>query len=174
MGLTAFLVKACAWALAAYPAANSSFDAPGARVEWADVNVGVAVATDNGLLVPVIHGADRLGLIEIAARLADITARARAGKLRLEDIQGGTFTVSNLGMLGIDRFTAILNPPQAAILAVGRVAKRPVIDENEQVVVRALSSLTLTADHRVLDGAGAAQFLALIKKVLEHPGILLR
>jgi pyruvate dehydrogenase E2 component (dihydrolipoamide acetyltransferase) len=173
--LTAFLVKACAWALAAYPAANSSFDAAaGALVEWADVNVGVAVATDSGLMVPVIRGADRLGLDEIAARLGDISARARAGKLRLEDIQGGTFTVSNLGMLGIDQFTAILNPPQAAILAVGRMAKRPVVDENEQVVVRALSSLTLTADHRVLDGAGAAQFLALIKKVLEHPGILLR
>jgi pyruvate dehydrogenase E2 component (dihydrolipoamide acetyltransferase) len=173
--LTAFLVKACAWALAAYPAANSSFDAAaGALVEWADVNVGVAVATDSGLLVPVIHGTDRLGLVEIAARLGEITTRARTGKLRLEDIQGGTFTVSNLGMLGIDHFTAILNPPQAAILAVGRVAKRPVVDENEQVVVRALSSLTLTADHRVLDGAGAAQFLALIKKVLEHPGILLR
>jgi pyruvate dehydrogenase E2 component (dihydrolipoamide acetyltransferase) len=173
--LTAFLVKACAWALATYPAANSSFDATaGMLVEWADVNVGVAVATDDGLLVPVIHDADRLGLVEIAARLGDITARARTGKLRLEDIQGGTFTVSNLGMFGVDQFTAILNPPQAAILAVGRMAKRPVIDDNEQVVVRALSSLTLTADHRVLDGAGAAQFLALIKKVLEHPGILLR
>lgn len=173
--LTAFLVKACAWALAAYPAANSSFDAAaGALVEWADVNVGVAVATDNGLMVPVIRGADRLGLDEIAARLGDISARARAGKLRLEDIQGGTFTVSNLGMLGIDQFTAILNPPQAAILAVGRMAKRPVVDENDQVVVRVLSTLTLTADHRVLDGAGAAQFLALIQKVLEHPGILLR
>jgi pyruvate dehydrogenase E2 component (dihydrolipoamide acetyltransferase) len=173
--LTAFLVKACAWALAAYPAANSAFDAAaGALVEWAEINVGVAVATDSGLLVPVIHGADRLGLVEIAARLGEITVRARAGKLRLEDIQGGTFTVSNLGMLGIDQFTAILNPPQAAILAVGRVAKRPVIDENDQVVVRALSSLTLTADHRVLDGAGAAQFLALIKKALEHPGLLLR
>ncbi len=173
--LTAFLVKACAWGLAAYPAANSSFDADGGNVvEWADVNIGVAVATESGLLVPVIHGADRLGLLEIAARLGEITNRARAGKLRLEDIQGGTFTVSNLGMLGIDQFTAILNPPQAAILAVGRMAKRPVVDENDQVVVRTVSSLTLTADHRVLDGAGAAQFLALIKKVLEHPGMLLR
>jgi pyruvate dehydrogenase E2 component (dihydrolipoamide acetyltransferase) len=143
-------------------------------VEWADVNVGVAVATDSGLLVPVIHNADRLGLAEIAALLGEISARARAGKLRREDIQGGTFTVSNLGMLGVDQFTAILNPPQAAILAVGRLARRPVVDETDQIVVRALSSLTLTADHRVLDGASAAQFLALIKKVLEHPGILLR
>jgi pyruvate dehydrogenase E2 component (dihydrolipoamide acetyltransferase) len=171
--LTTFLVKACAWALAQYPAANAMFDPAGQIVEWADVNVGVAVAAEQGLLVPVIHNAGQLGIREIAARLAELAGRAREGRLRLEDIQGGTFTLSNLGMFGIDRFEAILNPPQAAILAVGRVAKRAMVTADDQIKVLPMASLTLTADHRVLDGAGGAQFLALIQKVLEHPGILL-
>ena len=123
-----------------------------------------------GLIVPVVRGADRLGMRAIAGQLADLTARAREGRLKLEDLQGGTFTLSNLGMFGIDRFTAILNPPQAAILAVGRVAKRAVVADDDRVEVRPISTLTLTADHRVLDGASAARFLATIQRALEHPG----
>jgi len=170
--LTALLIKACAWALSRHPGANAAY-LDGQIAEWDEVNVGVAVATEAGLIVPVICRADRLGLRAIAAQLADLTTRARAGRLKIEDIQGGTFTLSNLGMFGIDQFTAILNPPQAAILAVGRVAKRPVVVADDRIEVRPVTTLTLTADHRVLDGASAAQFLATIQRALEHPGLLL-
>ena len=170
--VTALLVKACAWALAQFPAANSMFEAD-QLVEWAEVNIGVATAIDQGLIVPVVRNADRLGVKEIAARLGDLSTRAREGRLKLDELQGGTFTISNLGMFGTDRFTAILNPPQAAILAVGRVAKRAVVAEDDRIEVRQMASLALTADHRVLDGAAGAQFLALIQRALEHPGLLL-
>ena len=170
--VTALLVKACAWALAQFPAANAMFE-ENQLVEWDEVNIGVATAIDQGLIVPVVHHADHLGMKEIAARLTDLTARARESRLKLDDLQGGTFTISNLGMFGTDRFTAILNPPQAAILAVGRVAKRAVVGEDDRVEVRQMASLALTADHRVLDGAAAAQFLAIIQRALEHPGLLL-
>ncbi len=170
--LTVLLIRACAWALARHPEANSAF-VDGQIAEWDQVNVGVATAIDAGLIVPVMHNADRLGMRAIAAQLADLAARAREGRLKLDDLQGGTFTLSNLGMLGIDRFTAILNPPQAAILAVGRTSKRPVVADDDRIEVRPLSTLTLTADHRVLDGASAARFLATIQQALEHPGMLL-
>jgi pyruvate dehydrogenase E2 component (dihydrolipoamide acetyltransferase) len=170
--VTALLVRACAWALAQFPAANSMFEAD-QIVEWDEVNIGVAIAIEQGLIVPVVHHADHLGMKEIAARLADLTARARENRLKLDDLQGGTFTISNLGMFGTDRFTAILNPPQAAILAVGRVAKRAMVGADDRIEVRQMASLALTADHRVLDGAAGAQFLALIQRALEHPGLLL-
>lgn len=170
--LTALVVKACAWTLRQHPEVNASFQGD-AIVEWDEVNVGVATAIDQGLIVPVVRGADELGLRGIAAQLADLTGRARESKLKLDDLQGGTFTVSNLGMFGIDRFTAILNPPQAAILAVGRVAKRAEVREDDKVEIRPMASLALTADHRVLDGATAARFLATVQRALEHPGLLL-
>jgi pyruvate dehydrogenase E2 component (dihydrolipoamide acetyltransferase) len=170
--LTALLIRACAWALVQHPEANSAF-LDGQVAEWDEVNIGVATAIDAGLIVPVVQGADRLGMRAIAARLADLTARAREGRLKLEDLQGGTFTVSNLGMFGIDHFTAILNPPQAAILAVGRVAKQAVVTDDDRVEVRPRSTLTLTADHRVLDGVSAARFLGTIQRALEHPGLLM-
>ena len=177
--ITALLVKACAWALAQFPIANSMFEAD-QLVEWAEINIGVATAIEQGLIVPVVHNADRLGMKEIAARLTDLTARARDNRLKLEDLQGGTFTISNLGMFGADRFSAILNPPQAAILAVGRVAKRAMVSSaagaapaDDRIEVRQMATLALTADHRVLDGAAGAQFLALIQRALEHPGLLL-
>ena len=170
--LTALLVKACAWGLRQHPEVNASFQGD-AIVEWDEVNVGVATAVDQGLIVPVVRRADGLGLRAIAAQLAALTARAREGRARLEDLQGGTFTVSNLGMFGIDRFTAILNPPQAAILAVGRVAKRAQVGDDDRVEVRPIASLALTADHRALDGATAARFLATVQRALEHPGLLL-
>jgi pyruvate dehydrogenase E2 component (dihydrolipoamide acetyltransferase) len=175
--LTALIVKACAWTLRQHPEANASFQgdsgAGAAIAEWDEVNVGVATAIDSGLIVPVVKAADTLGLRATAAQLADLSGRAREGKLKLDDLQGGTFTVSNLGMFGIDRFEAILNPPQAAILAVGRVAKRAEVTEDDRVEIRPMASLTLTSDHRVLDGASAAKFLATLKKVLEHPGLFL-
>lgn len=170
--LTTLLIRVCAWSLARHPEANSAF-MDGQIAEWDEVNVGVATAIDAGLIVSIVRGADRLGMRAIAAQLADLTARAREGRLKLEDLQGGTFTLSNLGMFGIDRFTAILNPPQAAILAVGRTAKRAVVVDDDRVEVRPISTLTLTADHRVLDGASAARFLATIQRALEHPGIMM-
>jgi len=170
--LTAFLIRACAWALVQHPEANSAF-LDGQVAEWDEVNIGVATAIDAGLIVPVVCGADRLGMRAIASRLADLTVRAREGRLKLEDLQGGTFTLSNLGMFGIDHFTAIVNPPQAAILAVGRVAKRAMVAEDDSLVVRPTSTLTLTSDHRVLDGASAARFLQTIQRALEHPGMLM-
>lgn len=170
--LTTLLIRACAWSLARHPEANSAF-LDGQIAEWDEVNVGVATAIDAGLIVSVIRGADKLGMRAIAAQLAALTARAREGRLKLEDLQGGTFTLSNLGMFGIDRFTAILNPPQAAILAVGRTAKRPVVLDDDRLEARPVATLTLTADHRVLDGASAARFLATIQKALERPGIMM-
>jgi pyruvate dehydrogenase E2 component (dihydrolipoamide acetyltransferase) len=170
--LTALIVKACAWGLRQHPEANASFQGD-AIAEWDEVNIGVATAIDSGLIVPVVRNADALGLRPIAARLGDLAGRAREGKLKLEDLQGGTFTVSNLGMFGIDRFEAILNPPQAAILAVGRVAKQAEVTDDDRVEIRPMAALTLTSDHRVLDGASAARFLATLKNALEHPGLLL-
>ena len=170
--LTALLVKACAYALTRHPGVNASFEGDHIT-EWADVNIGIATSADQGLLVPVIHHADRHGLHELARQLADLGERARSGRLRLPNLQGGTFTLSNLGMYGIDYFTAIVNPPQAAILAVGRVAQRPVVAADGTFVARPLAALTLTADHRVLDGAAAAEFLTTVQAALEHPGLLL-
>ncbi len=170
--LTTFLVKACAWALSRHPAINASLD--GERiVEWAEINVGVAVAVDEGLIVPVIREADRLGMRELAGKLTDLTTRAREGDLQPDDVQGGTFTLSNLGMFGVDRFTAILNPPQAAILAVGRVTRRALPTEDDRVEVRPIATLTVTADHRVVDGATVGRFLTDLQNAIERPGVLL-
>lgn len=170
--LTTLLIKASAWALCQHPEVNAAYQ-DGQIAEWDEVNIGVATAIETGLIVPVVRQADRLGMREIAARLADLTTRARENRLKIEDLQGGTFTVSNLGMFGIDQFTAILNPPQAAILAVGRVAKRAIVTADDRVEVRPVTTLTLTADHRVLDGVAAARFLATLQRVLEHPGLLM-
>jgi pyruvate dehydrogenase E2 component (dihydrolipoamide acetyltransferase) len=172
MTLTALLVKTCAWALQRHPALNAGFEDE-AIIEWSDINIGVAVAVDEGLIVPVIHHADRLSLLEIAARLNDVSARGRAGQLQLADVQGGTFTLSNLGMFAVDRFTAIVNPPQAAILAVGRAAKRIVPDDQGQTRVAPIATLTVSADHRVVDGAQVGRFLSDLQRGLERPGLLL-
>lgn len=170
--LTALLIRACAWALRRHPSLNATLEGE-EILEWEEVNIGVAVAVPEGLVVPVVPAADRKGLIEIARALEEKATRAREGRLRPEDLQGGTFTLSNLGMYGVDRFTAILNPPQAAILAVGRVAKRPVVEEGDRVEVRSMATFTLTADHRIVDGVQAARFLDDLRMALERPGILL-
>jgi pyruvate dehydrogenase E2 component (dihydrolipoamide acetyltransferase) len=168
---TDLLVKLVAVSIARQPRVNVSWK-DGAIVQHPDVNVGVAVAIDDGLVVPVIHGADALTLAEIAARRADLSSRAPAGKLRPADVQGGTFTISNLGMYGVDAFDAIVAPPQAAILAVGRIADR-VVAVDGQPAVRPMMTLTLSCDHRALDGARGAQFLGALAELIEEPLALL-
>ena len=168
---TDLLVKLVAATLSQHPGVNASWQ-DGAIVRNADINIGLAVAIDDGLVVPVLHRADTLRLVDIAARREDVVSRAQAGKLRAADIQGGGFTISNLGMYGVDAFTAIVNPPQAAILAVGRIADR-VVAGNGQPVVQPTMMLTLSCDHRALDGARGAQFLGALAELIEEPLALL-
>jgi pyruvate dehydrogenase E2 component (dihydrolipoamide acetyltransferase) len=168
---TDLLVKLAAATLARYPEVNASWK-DGGIVRNAEIGIGVAVAIDDGLVVPVIHRADTLGLAEIAARREDIVSRAQAGKLRPADIQGAGFTVSNLGMYGVDAFSAIVNPPQAAILAVGRITDR-VVAVHGQAVVQPTMVLTLSCDHRALDGARGARFLGALADLIEEPLALL-
>ncbi len=172
VSMTAVLIKACAWALRQHPTVNAYLIKDQIML-MPDINVGMAVALDAGLIVPVVRRADRKGLLEIGAEVADLTARAREGRLHPAEVMDGTFTVSNLGMYGIDRFTAIINPPQVAILAVGRTVKRFVPDENDQPIARPMMSVTLVVDHRVIDGALAAQFVSTLRDALEAPSILL-
>jgi pyruvate dehydrogenase E2 component (dihydrolipoamide acetyltransferase) len=168
---TDLLVKLVAAALSQHPRVNASWK-DGAIVQNADVNIGLAVAIDDGLVVPVLHRADTLRLAEIASHREDVVSRAQAGKLRPADIQGGGFTISNLGMYGVDAFNAIVNPPQAAILAVGRIADR-VVALNGQPAVQPTMVLTLSCDHRALDGARGAQFLGALADLIEEPLALL-
>jgi len=168
---TDLLVKLVAAALVQHPRVNVSWR-DGAIVQHADINIGLAVAIADGLLVPVLHRADTLNLAEIATHREDLVARAQAGKLRPADIQGGGFTISNLGTYGVDAFNAIVNPPQAAILAVGRIADR-VVAVNGQPAVQPTMVLTLSCDHRALDGARAAQFLGALAELIEEPLTLL-
>jgi pyruvate dehydrogenase E2 component (dihydrolipoamide acetyltransferase) len=168
---TDLLVKLVAATLVQHPRVNVSWK-DGALERHAEVNIGLAVALEDGLVVPVITRADTLGLKDIAARREDLVARAQAGKLRPADIQGGVFTISNLGMYGVDAFSAIVNPPQAAILAVGRIADR-VVPVNGQPAVQPTMTLTLSCDHRALDGARGAQFLGALADLIEEPLALL-
>jgi len=135
-------------------------------------NIGIAVATERGLIVPVIPRAEHLPIAKLAAAREDLVGRARAGKLKADDLEEGTFTISNLGMYGVEQFVAVLNPPQAAILAVGAAEERPVAEGGE-VVVRPTMTMTLTCDHRSIDGAVAADFLRTVKTYLEEPGLAL-
>jgi pyruvate dehydrogenase E2 component (dihydrolipoamide acetyltransferase) len=168
---TDLLVRLVAAALAQHPRVNVSWK-DGTIVQHPEVNIGLAVAIDDGLVVPVVHRANTLTLAEIATHREDVVARAQAGKLRPPDIQGGTFTISNLGMYGVDAFNAIVNPPQAAILAVGRIVER-VVALNGQPAVQPTLVLTLSCDHRAVDGARAAQFLGTLADLVEEPLALL-
>jgi pyruvate dehydrogenase E2 component (dihydrolipoamide acetyltransferase) len=168
---TDLLVKLVAAALSRHPRVNASWQ-DGTIAQNIDINIGLAVAIDDGLVVPVIHRADTLPLTELAARRTDVVSRAQAGKLRPADIQGGGFTISNLGMFGVDAFNAIVNPPQAAILAVGRIADR-VVALDGRPAVQPTMVLTLSCDHRALDGARAAQFLGALADLVEEPLALL-
>ncbi len=166
------IVKAVATALTHMPEVNVSFDGERLLFKKA-INVGVAVALPEGLIVPVVRDADKRGVLDIARESKRLVDAARAGKLKPEDFSGGTFSVSNLGMFGVDEFTAIINPPESAILAVGAIVPTPVV-ANGQVVVRDQMKVTLSVDHRALDGAVAARFLQDLKRLLEQPlGMLL-
>jgi pyruvate dehydrogenase E2 component (dihydrolipoamide acetyltransferase) len=168
--LTDILTKASA-ALMRHRAVNARFT--GEAIErHPSADIGLAVAIPDGLVVPVIRGCERRTIAEIAATRIDLVERSRGGKLRQEDLEGGTFTISNLGMYGVEQFVAVLNPPQAAILAVGTVEDRPVAQDGE-LVVRPMMTMTLTSDHRALDGATASDFLRTVKSFLEEPGLML-
>jgi pyruvate dehydrogenase E2 component (dihydrolipoamide acetyltransferase) len=165
------VVKACALALREHPRVNASYSDDGFRYAD-DVNVGIAVAAEDALLVPVVHNADRKSLSEIRSESRELAEKARAGKLTPAELDGGTFTVSNLGMHGIRRFEALLNTPQAAILAVGAVELRPAVDADGGLDARPLMNATLVCDHRILYGADAAVFLARVRELLEDPAPL--
>jgi len=169
--VTDVLTKISAQALMRHREVNAEFTED-AILLHPSANVGLAVAAPQGLVVPVIHGAERLSLTEIAAVRADLVGRAREAKLRAEDLEGGTFTISNLGMYAVERFTAVLNPPQAAIVAVGATEER-VVPVGGETAVRPLVTLTGTFDHRAVDGAPAAAFLQTLKESLEDPGLAL-
>lgn len=170
---TAVIVKACALAIRKNMIINSQFT-PEKILVKENINVGVAVAIDEGLIVPVVANADTKPIEMISSELNDMANRARYGRLKPQDLMDGTFTISNLGMLGIDRFTAIINPPQSAILAVGAIRRQVVPDDADVPVIRIakMMTITLSADHRVMDGAQAAYFLADLKNLLENPGEL--
>jgi pyruvate dehydrogenase E2 component (dihydrolipoamide acetyltransferase) len=166
-----FLLQAIARALLSYPALNATFrgepDSPDAAIVPANgAHIGLVVAVDNGLLVPVLHDIERLGLAELARRRSDAVDRAMKGRLKQTELEGATFSLSNLGARGPDRFNAIINPPQSAILAVGR-QRDCVIAVNGGIHVRPMSDLSLTVDHRVADGRLAAEFLAYLTEILE-------
>ncbi len=160
-----FILWASALALQEFPSVNSTFTEQGIRL-YPDINIGIAVAIEDGLVVPVIRNADRLTLQEMAQRSRELAEKAQRKKLLPLDYEGGTFTVSNLGMFGVDNFVAIINPPQCAILAVGQVAARAV-PRGEEIVARSMMTMTLSSDHRIIDGIVAARFLAKVKGLLE-------
>ncbi len=160
-----YILSAAARALSQHPSLNAAFTDKGVEL-YAEINLGVAVALEDGLVVPVIRNADRLSLIELAKQSRQLAEKAQKKKLFPLDYEGGTFTVSNLGMFGVDNFVAIINPPQCAILAVGQVASR-VVAHGEGIAVRTMMTMSLSADHRVVDGAMAARFLQEVKGQLE-------
>lgn len=171
--VTALMIKVVAWALVRNPYINATFNGDSISL-WKDVNIGVATAVPQGLVVPVLKGANQLSVSEINMRLTELAERARENKLKLDDVQGGTFTISNLGMFGIRQFRAVINPPESAILSVGSVVRTPiVVDDQDHVEVRPMMSLTISADHRVIDGIVAARFLSDLVLGLESPSMLL-
>ncbi|MGI8631719.1 MAG: dihydrolipoamide acetyltransferase family protein [Solirubrobacterales bacterium] len=165
------VVKACAKALKEHPKANGAYK-DGKFELYSRINVGVAVAAEGTLVVPTIFDADKKGLGEISADTRELAQKVRDGKVAPPDVSGGTFTVSNLGMFGIENFAAVVNMPQAAILAVGRLARKPVVDDRGEVVARHMVGVTLACDHRILYGADGADFLATIRRYLEDPLLL--
>ncbi len=172
LSVTGLLIKVVAAALKRHPRANAEF-AGDMLTLHDEINLAVAVGTDDGLVVPVIRNADHKSLAQITAELAAFQEKAKVLRFSADDLTGGTFTISNLGMYGVDGFRAIINPPQSAILAVGRIVKTPVGLPDDTVALRPMMSLTLTVDHRCMDGVQGARFLAEIKTLLEQPHLLL-
>jgi pyruvate dehydrogenase E2 component (dihydrolipoamide acetyltransferase) len=167
-----FVLKASVMAAIKIPKVNASFDND-AIVQYADVDLGIAVAIDDGLLTPVIRAAQNKSLREISELAKDLAHRARNKRMKPEEFQGGSFTVSNLGGMGIDSFSAIINPPQGFILAIGAISKKPVVDNCDQIVVGQRMSIWMSCDHRVIDGALGAQYLKELRHLLENPALLL-
>ena len=167
-----FVLKAAVQAAVKVPRVNASFDGD-AIVQYADIDLGIAVAIEDGLLTPVIRAAQNKSLREISELAKGLAHRARNKRMKPEEFQGGTFTVSNLGGMGIDSFSAVINPPQGFILAVGKITKVPVIDDCDQIVVGHRMSLTMSCDHRVIDGALGAEYLKELRHFLENPALLL-
>ena len=167
-----FVLKAAVQAAVKVPRVNASFDGD-AIVQYGDVDLGMAVAIEEGLLTPVIRAAQNTSLREISELAKDLAHRARNKRMKPEEFQGGTFTVSNLGGMGIDNFSAVINPPQGFILAIGKITKVPVIDDCDQIVVGHRMSLTMSCDHRVIDGALGAEYLKELRHLLENPALLL-
>ncbi len=165
------VVKAAAMALVKHPFANASYQDKTIRF-YQQADIGVAVAIDEGLITPVIRGANLKGFLEISAEIKDLAAKAKAKKLQPEEYTGATFSISNLGMFGIKEFTAIINPPEAGIFAVGGAAPTPVVS-NGEIVIRSIMNVTMSCDHRVIDGATGAKFLQTFKQMLESPGMML-
>jgi pyruvate dehydrogenase E2 component (dihydrolipoamide acetyltransferase) len=166
-----FVIRAAGLALCQVPAANASWS-DDAIILWQRADIAMAVALDDGLITPIIRGADLKGLQQIAAETKDLAQRARAGKLKLEEFQGGTFSISNLGMYGIKEFAAVINPPHGCILAVGAGAPRPVVKDG-QLAVATVMSCTISCDHRAVDGAVGAQFLGAFKRLIDEPARML-
>jgi pyruvate dehydrogenase E2 component (dihydrolipoamide acetyltransferase) len=169
--VTDVLAKVCASALMRHGDVNVAFDED-ALLRFPSANVGIAVAAPQGLVVPVLRSVERQSLVEVARGRGEIVERARSNKLTAEDLDGGTFTISNLGMFGIEEFVAVLNPPQASILAVGSTEERAVV-VGGQIVARPMMTMTLTVDHRAVDGAAGADFLRSVKQFLEEPALAL-
>jgi len=169
--VTDLLTKVCAQALMLHRDVNVQFTEEELLV-YPSADIGIAVAAPQGLVVPVVRNAERLTLAQIAAVRADLVGRARAGKLRAEDLEGGTFTISNLGMYGVEQFVAVLNPPQASILAVGATVEQ-VVPRDGELQVAPLMAVTLTCDHRAVDGATGAEFLQTVKALVEDPALAL-
>ncbi len=166
------IIRAAALALRDVPEANVSWY-DDAMVRYHNVDISVAVATEGGLITPIIHNADQKTIPQIATQMKQLAARARAGELQPEEYQGGGFSISNLGMYGIEQFSAIINPPQACILAVGAGAKQPVVEESGQIGVATKATLTLSVDHRAVDGAVGALYMQALQHYVEHPAAML-
>lgn len=164
------IVKAAAMALMKHPFVNASYQDKNIRF-YEQADIGVAVAVDEGLITPVVRGANLKGFLEISAEIKDLAAKAKSRKLQPEEYTGATFSISNLGMFGIKEFTAIINPPEAGILAIGAAAPSPVVRDGE-IVMRNIMNVTMSCDHRVVDGATGAKFLQTFKQMLENPGMM--
>lgn len=171
--LNDFIVRACALALKNHPAINSGYDSSTQKIiRFKTIDISVAVSVEGGLITPILRYTDYKNLGEISSEIKYLAKKAKEGKLESHEYQGGSFTVSNLGMYGVDDFVAVINPPQAAILAIGGVREVPIVKDGKMTIGKTMT-LTLSSDHRVIDGADAALFLQTVKKYLEHPAILL-
>jgi pyruvate dehydrogenase E2 component (dihydrolipoamide acetyltransferase) len=171
ISLNDFIIKACALALKKVPAANSAWSEE-ATLIYNNIDISVAVAIDNGLITPIVKNADQKSIIAISNEMKELAKKARQGKLQPEEFQGGSFSISNLGMYGIDNFAAIINPPQSCIIAIARAVEKPIV-ENGQIKIAQIITTTLSCDHRTVDGAVAAQLLKWLRHFIENPAIML-